>query len=612
MSGAWLKRYALAAAAVVLTSTGAITYLASNIARIEEALPLASLHKERDFSVLQLDLARLETMLAIAAHNPGEAQLEQTVFALDLVSLRLRDNRALYAGDSKDIDALQDAIEQALSGLDSQLLAPTRDGLDASLETIRVQRDTLQMLNDTIFQKSMEQVSGQREHLAGLKQSMSVLIALAGLAGLSLILMLFRLRQNLLTMQQQGEQLKQREESLRRAKEAAEGANEAKSRFLAMMSHEIRTPLNGILGMAQLLLMSGVDDVERREYARTILNSGQTLLTLLNDILDLSKVEAGKLELDQLAFEPLCVIDEVVSLFSEAAANQGLTVQAGWYGPTGQRYLADPIRLRQMLSNLLSNAIKFSSCGDIQVEASEIAQDDKSALLEFSVTDSGIGIAPEKLDQLFLPFSQLDNSTTRQYGGTGLGLSIVRNLAELMAGEVGVESTPGNGARFWFRIRAERIAEGNESRKTPRLENALPSPPAPAEEFDDILVVEDNPTNRKVIEALLGKLGLATRSAENGQEAVAAIAHKRPRLVLMDIQMPVMDGLEACRIIRQQETMQQTPRLPIIALTASAFAEDRQRCSDAGMDDFLTKPINFSKLKASLSQWQIEPPARQA
>ena len=397
-------------------------------------------------------------------------------------------------------------------------------------------------------------------------------------------------------------ELLQSEASLREAKEEAESANRAKSAFLATMSHEIRTPMNGVLGMAQLLQSPKVGDAERLDFAQTILDSGQTLLALLNDILDLSKIEAGKLEFESIPFEPAQILHQTMALFSPSANAKGIKLHLNWSGGVApQCYTGDPQHLRQMLSNLVGNAIKFTATGDIHIAGREVERDQTAARLEFSVSDTGIGISQDKQHLLFKPFSQTDSSTTRHFGGSGLGLSIVRSLAQQMGGKAGVESTFGQGARFWFQILAKpaSLDESNAQTKKPNLSER------PTTDFNaQVLVVEDNPTNRKVITALLKKHGLSVSTAENGQQGIDALLHGDPvDLVLMDIQMPILDGYTATQHIRQWEADNNRPHLPIIALSADAFEEDRQHALTSGMDDFLAKPINVKTLLSILSKW---------
>jgi len=387
-------------------------------------------------------------------------------------------------------------------------------------------------------------------------------------------------------------------QELERAKRVSEAANQAKSDFLATMSHELRTPMNGILGMAQLLEAGDLDAVEQRRYVRTIAESGSTLLALLNDILDFSKIEAGKIQIveSDVALGPL--VEGILALFAEAARGKGIELRIKSNGLDGRVYRSDPLRLRQMLTNLVSNAVKFTEVGFVQIETLESVDGNGRLWLEIGVADSGIGIPEDKQSLLFDRFSQLDASTTRRHGGSGLGLSILRGVARAMGGEAGMTSRVGDGSRFWFRVPMTRVADGGAGAAT------RGAPDRGALFVGRALVADDTPANRLVTERLLARLGVAVVAVEDGQRAVDAVVGGEPLdIVLMDLQMPGMDGLEAARLIRAWEETGRVARVPIVALTAAAFDADRQRCLDAGMDGYLTKPLMLANLRAELGRW---------
>ena len=388
--------------------------------------------------------------------------------------------------------------------------------------------------------------------------------------------------------------------ALEQALQLAQSATKAKSEFLATMSHELRTPMNGVLGMAQLLTLPTISEAQRVEYAQVILRSGETLLALLNDVLDLSRVEAGRLEISTSTFSPAALVAEVLDSFREPAARKGLQLRLEADLMPRGAYLGDPLRLRQMLSNYLNNAVKFTHAGEVSVTVTEAYDARRQAVLEFAVTDTGVGFSPDQRPLLFQAFSQLDGSPTRQYGGTGLGLSIVARLAELMDGEVGASSAPGRGSRFWFRIPAARQGGSAPPARSarPQLEAHKLALHAP------VLVAEDNPVNREVIGLLLGNLGASFEFARDGQAAVdAVVSGRRFDIVLMDVQMPVLDGLAATRAIRQWEARAGRPRLPIVAVSSGVFEDQRQQCFEAGMDGFIGKPVVIKELAAVLTRW---------
>ncbi len=395
-------------------------------------------------------------------------------------------------------------------------------------------------------------------------------------------------------------QLQQAMEQAHKMTAAALVANQAKSVFLANMSHEIRTPMNGVLGVLNLLLDTPLAPAQR-EFAIMMKTSADSLLGVLNDILDFSKIEAGKLVFENVTLDLPEIARHAIDLLAGRARDKGIGLNATFDPAVARHFVGDPLRLRQVLVNLLSNAIKFTERGDVRVEITLVRETDVDVEVRCAVSDTGIGIAEDAQQTLFQSFTQADTSTTRKYGGTGLGLAISRKLVELMGGSIGVNSQPGAGSTFWFTVWLAKAGEEAAAKGPTPARNANAGP-ATEQTGLRVLLVEDNRVNQFVALRQLAKFGYEAEAVNGGAEAIARHTLAAYDVILMDCQMPEMDGFEATRRIRAWEKAERRPAVQIIALTANAMQGDREMCLAAGMNDYLTKPVDEREMRAALAR----------
>ena len=565
--------------ALVFTLIGVAAFVALRI------LPARSLRRAVDLLVKERERGReMKHALAAAAETSRQQVLLRSLIDALADHISFKDADGRYLGGNRSFAGMVGRPMEEIVGLrDADLVNPERAALIRSRDT-----EILRTLQPMQLEEWVTFGDGR-------KRLMEVTKAPFRSAEGEFI--------GVLAIAHDITQRKQDEDDIRRAKELAEEATRTKSDFLANMSHEIRTPMNAILGLSHLILKTELSE-RQRDYIQKVESSGVHLMGIINDILDFSKVEAGKIELERAEFELQSLLDSAIALVAEKSCAKGLDLVFDVAPDVPCRLVGDSLRLSQILVNFANNAVKFTAHGEIVISAQVQHRVGDQLLMRFAVKDTGIGMTPEQMTRLFESFHQADSSITRKYGGTGLGLAISKRLAELMGGEVGVDSTAGAGSTFWF---TALVGLGSEPQAT--AQSAQPATGdarqlLAALQGARILLVEDNDINQIVASEILAEAGLEVDIAHDGLMAIEMVQAIPYDLVLMDMQMPVMDGVAATVAIRKLAGFED---LPIVAMTANAMDKDRERCLQAGMTDFLSKPIEPAELWRVLLQWTRVP-----